>query len=288
LRRAEGHWVGAFQAMASPCEVLLGVETRREARDLARIAYREALRIETQFSRYREDGAVARINRAEGAVVTVDEETAGLLDFAAQCHAMSDGAFDITSGVLRRVWTFDGSDRVPSPEAVLEVLPRVGWSKVTWERPRLRLEPGMEIDLGGIAKEYAVDRAAALVREKTAVPLLVNFGGDIAADREDEDAWRVGIETPDRFGEASGVVRLRRGGLASSGDTRRFLLRDGVRYSHVLDPRTGWPVEHAPRSVTVLAENCTAAGLLATLALLQGEGAAAFLEAQGVRYWCGE
>ena len=103
-----------------------------------------------------------------GRPVAVDDETAHLLDYAATCHEISDGLFDITSGVLRRVWRFDGGDRVPDRRRRAEVLAHVGWHRVTWQRPALTLPAGMEIDLGGIGKEYAVDRAAALVAARTA------------------------------------------------------------------------------------------------------------------------
>ena len=81
------------------------------------------------------------------------------------------------------------------------------------------------------------------------------------------------------------MIALTAGGVATSGDSHRFLLRDGVRYSHILDPRTGWPVAHAPRAVTVFAQSCTQAGMMATLASLRGADAEAFLGAQGARYW---
>ena len=114
------------------------------------------------------------------------------------CIELSDGKFDVTSGVLRRAWRFDGSDRVPSREAVAALLPIVGWHKVRWRAPELTLEPGMEIDLGGIGKEYAVDRAAALVRPLS-THCLLNFGGDLLAlgPQSGGVPWRVGIEAAD-------------------------------------------------------------------------------------------
>jgi thiamine biosynthesis lipoprotein len=160
----------------------------------------------------------------------------------------------------------------------------------------------MEIDLGGIGKEYAVDRVLALLRTRTAQPLLVNFGGDLAVSgpRHDGSAWAVGIEQPGEPGapeaaagamapaavqRAAGVIELSAGALATSGDARRFLLKDGVRYGHILDPRSGWPVRDAPRSVTVAAPTCVEAGMLATLAMLQGREAEHWLAAQGMPYW---
>lgn len=281
--------VGRFDAMASPCEILLESADPGEAARLTRIAAGEAWRIEDKFSRYLPGNIVSRINASGGDPVEVDEETASLLDFAATLYVLSGGRFDITSGVLREAWTFDGSDRIPGAEAVTEVLQRVGWDKVTWQRPFLTMEPGMQIDLGGIGKEYAVDRVAGKLAEAAGCSAVVNFGGDLAVTREPQErkAWRVGIE-PVSAGErrAGTVLEIRTGALATSGDSRRFLLKDGVRYSHILDPRNGWPVEGAPRSVTVAADTCTQAGMLSTFAMLEGYNAEAFLDSEGVRYWC--
>lgn len=286
LRAAEGDspggWHGGFDAMASPCELLLdGVDGATAWRLLA-LAQAEALRTEHTYSRYRDDSVVAQLLAGRGRWQTVDDETAQLLDFAAQCHALSGGLFDITSGVLRRAWRFDGGTQVPTAEAVAALLPRVGWQRLRWERPRLFLPEGMELDFGGIGKEYAVDRVLALLRAETATPVLVNFGGDLACSgpRADGQAWCVGIEQPDGAGPtatAAAVLQLRSGALATSGDARRFVLHEGRRLGHVLDPRSGWPVQGAPRSVTVAAGRCVEAGLLATMALLQGEGAAPWL-----------
>jgi len=286
LKRDGDLWRGSFTAMACPCEALIDTADEAAAVRAAQAVAGEAWRIEQKFSRYRDDNIVHAINHAEGAAVQVDEETARLLDYAAHCHEISGGLFDLTSGVLRRVWKFDGSDRLPDPAAVREVLKQVGWDKVRWRPPELRLEPGMEIDFGGIGKEYAVDRAARLGAEASGAPLLANFGGDIYATgaRRDDQAWSVAIESVER-GQGTPVIQLKRGGVTTSGDARRFLLKDGVRYGHILDPRSGWPVKDAPRSVTVLEANCTQAGLLSTLAILQGMGAEKFLKKHRVTHW---
>jgi thiamine biosynthesis lipoprotein len=287
LARKDGTWRAAFDAMAGPCEVLLDVEREAEARPLAEAAAAETRRIERKFSRYRDDNVIHAINNAAGRPVVVDDETAGLLDLAARCHAVSGGRFDVTSGVLRRIWRFDGSDRIPSRKQAKALLPLIGWEKITWQRPEVTVPAGMEIDLGGLGKEYAVDRVATLIAERTNAAALVNFGGDLRAvgRRRGGQAWRVGVELPGQEKTASIGLDLEVGALATSGDARRFLQRGKVRYPHILNPHTGWPVMRAPRSVTVLGEICTEAGLLATLAMLQGDRAEEFLVEQGVRHW---
>jgi thiamine biosynthesis lipoprotein len=146
----------------------------------------------------------------------------------------------------------------------------------------------MEIDLGGIGKEYAVDRAAARAAAAAGGAVLVNFGGDLLASgpRREGRPWVVGVEDPEAPGAGPlGGLELERGALATSGDARRFVLVGGRRLGHILDPRTGWPVAGAPRSVTVMAATCIEAGTLATLAVLSGPDAAHFLEQQGVQHW---
>lgn len=287
LERSGGIHVGRFTAMASPCEVLVDTDDPDEAGSLVSLAAREARRVEAKFSRYRDDSVVGMLNRAGGRSVAVDEETAGLLDYAAACWEESGGLFDVTSGALRRAWTFDGSGRVPDPDAVAAALRHVGWHRARWDGAALAMPPGMEIDFGGIGKEYAVDRAAALLTSRSDAPVLVNLGGDLFASGPRRGAlpWIVGLDDPERTGTAAlDRIELFGGGLATTGDARRFVLHRGKRLGHILDPRSGWPVADPPASVTVLGRTCLEAGTLSTLAYLQGPRAEAFLSAQGVTF----
>jgi len=273
--------------MASPCELLIETEDPALAAAVGAIVAAEARRVEAKYSRYRADSVVGTLNARAGEPVVLDAESASLIDFAARCHALSDGAFDITSGVLRAAWRFDGSNRLPTAAEVESLRARVGFERLVWDPPALTVPAGMEIDLGGFGKEYAVDCALALARRAFGGAMLVNFGGDLAVSGPTRAGpWVVGVERPGVEGEARLILDLERGALATSGDTRRFIERDGVRYGHILDVRTGWPVQGAPRSVTVAAGSCLEAGMLATLAMLKGPGAEAFLAEQGVPNWC--
>lgn len=296
LERRGDYFVGHFDAMASSCEVLIDTSNKKLAKKITQLAADEVVRIEQKYSRYRDDSILQHIN--SGASVEVDEETARLLDYAQQLYRLSDGLFDITSGVLRRVWHFDGSDNIPPASEIEALLPLLGWNKVKWQPPRIQLPAGMEIDFGGIGKEYAADRAALSVSafiskqpsksdRKTSV--LVNLGGDLAVTgpRKNGQGWRVGVESGvDSSTTKTADFLLEKGGVATSGDANRFLEKDGRRYSHVLDPRTGWPVTGAPHAVTVIATTCTDAGMLSTLALLQGPDAENFLREQDLPYRC--
>lgn len=273
--------------MASPCEVRVDTDDPALAERLGRIAEDEARRIEQKYSRYRDDSVISRINSSGGEPFEVDDETAALLDYADNCYRLSKGRFDVTSGVLRRIWRFDGTDNVPDRRRVREILPYIGWSRVSWRNRTLTLPAGMEIDFGGIGKEYAVDSAIILIRQAADAPVLVNFGGDlrVSGPRRDNRCWKVAIESPDGSGVTASGLELASGALTTSGDARRFLLKNGVRYSHILDPRKGWPVRHAPHSVTVAAPTCMQAGVMSTLAMLQGRRAEAFLRREGVHSW---
>lgn len=290
IKRTAYGWVGSFSAMASPCEVLVecdvnDAQLESTVATMLQQVMNEAKRIEHKFSRYRTDNLVYKINHSDGQPQKVDEETARLLDFAFQCYELSDGLFDITSGVLREVWTFDGSDRVPSEQDVSAILPRVGLEKTQWDGTFFTLPKGMEVDFGGMGKEYAVDKCLQLASSFGPWPVLVNFGGDLACNgpRANDLAWQVGIESVG--GGDPARLTLKRGAMATSGDARRFLVKEGVRYSHILNPKTGQSLVGAPRSVTVAAPSCIQAGMMSTLALLQGAEAEAFLQVQAIPYW---
>lgn len=280
-----------FGAMASRCEVRLLAADLAEARRLAQAAIDEVRRIEAKYSRYRDDSVTSRINRGAGAWVGVDAETASLLAFGAALWRDSGGRFDLTSGVLRRAWDFKAR-RVPSAAEIEALLPCVGWDKVEIEggetEARVRfVQAGMEIDFGGIGKEYAADRAATMLRARGAVHGFVNLGGDVRAfgPQADGSAWRIGIQHPRKPEVLLGRVEVSQGGVATSGDYERYFEHDGQRYCHILDPRTGWPAVHW-QSVTVAAPACVAAGACTTVAMLMPvEQALEFLRGQGVQYF---
>jgi FAD:protein FMN transferase len=287
LIRQNDIWIGRFTAMASPCELLIETKDQLLAQHLLDTVAAEAWRIQQKFSRYDQNSIVWRINNANGKAISVDAETALLLNFADQCNQLSDGLFDVTSGSLGRIWKFDGSSNIPTQAQIDHELQFVGWKKIKWSKTEVQMPEGMQIDFGGSGKEYAVDRSLMLSREISNTPIVINFGGDLVVSgcRSNGSAWQVGIETPDKNNEADNVLEISAGALATSGDSRRFLIVGNKRYSHILNPFTGWPVSNAPRSVTVAGSNCVQAGMLATFGLLKGRDAAVFLEEQGVPFW---
>lgn len=285
-----GIWTGSFQAMASDCQVLLEGINQQQAEDSLRLAAIETWRIEHKFSRYQTGNLMDSINHAYDKPLDVDSETRALLNFADQCYQLSDGLFDISAGVLRKIWRFDGSANIPSNQQIQDILPLIGWHKVHWSAPSIQLPKDMELDLGGIGKEYAVDKVCLLLQQANTnnnISLLINFGGDLACSgpRLNGKAWEVAVESYQHQEKAVLNVKLSQGGIATSGDSRRFLLKDGIRYSHILNPKTGESITDAPHAVSVAAPSCMQAGMLSTMAMLQGQYAEDFLNAQEADFW---
>jgi len=257
------------------------------ARKIARAVEDEARRIELKFSRYRDSSVVSEINRNAGRTpVAVDEETDMLIESALDLAAITGGRFDPTVGALRRAWDFK-SGRVPSQDEVSALLPLVNSAAVSRrDRTVFLRRAGMEIDLGGVGKEYAVDRAAELLRQEGIRAAIVSFAGDVhtIGSRGDGRPWKVGVLDPRDRGRCRFAVRtLADAGVATSGDYERGFMKDGVRYHHILDARTGWPARGVA-SATVVAASAFRAGQFATAAFLLGaeEGLALLEETPGV------
>lgn len=291
-----------FTAMGCPNEIRLQAPVAGAEGELSRLATQlvaEVARLEARYSRYRPDSLLATINRAahRGEAVRVDGETASLLDYAAACHTQSEGCFDISAGLYNAVWRFGQGDQANAPDrATLEtqlaaLRPRVGWSRVRWRTPGDPADqigfnvPGMALDLGGIVKEYAADRLATLALAAGVAHGYVNLGGDLRliGPRADGAPWAIGLRHPRQGGALLATLNLFSGAVASSGDYERCRIVEGVRYSHLLDPRSGWPVQGLA-GVTVVAPLCVLAGSAATIAMVKGEAGPAWLADLGLAH----
>ena len=257
--------------MGSPCELKLSGEPGF-CQQVAEDCQREAARFERRYSRFTTDSITAQINAsAGGVVVPIDAECRAILEYAGVCWSLSDGLFDITSGVLRRIWT-KGRLQLPTPDELRPILALIDWQKVELSDAGVRLGmPGMEIDLGGVVKEYAADALAQRIRESVVQHAVVNLGGDIFCVGTNPEGlpWRIGIKDPDGPG-AIAQVGIANAGLATSGGYERYFNIEGKRFSHLLNPATGMPVESLA-SVSVIAEQSVVAGSIATIALLKGQ-----------------
>lgn len=271
--------------MGTSCEIQLFADDQRLANHLCKIVVADVQRLENLYSRYKADSLLSKINHvaANGGSMVVDAETAGLLDYAATCYQQSDGLFDITSGILRRAWRFDSGD-LADETLIKQLLEYVGWQKLNWQAPLLEFPvAGMELDFGGIVKEYAADRAAALCCNAGARHGFINLGGDIKliGPRPDGVPWRIGITHPRQQATLATTLALQHGAVASSGDYERFIMMNDQRYSHILNPKTGWPVRYLA-SVSVVSDFCVVAGSASTIAMLKEEQGPAWLEHLGL------
>jgi len=260
---------------------------RERAERIARACEDEARRIEVKYSRFRETSVVSEINRDAGRTpVAVDEETCRLVVAALDLVRLTGGRFDPTVGALRRAWDFK-REIVPSPDEIAALLPLVDADAVSVRDGTVFLRrAGMEIDLGGVGKEYAVDRVAELLGEEGVECAIVNFAGDVRTIgmRGDDQPWSIAVAHPRDRSRARFSISVPGGaGIATSGDYERGFVKDGVRFHHILDARTGWP-SRGVASATAIADTAFRAGRFATASFLLGpdEGLALLESARGV------
>lgn len=276
-----------FRAMACNNTIEFYAASESQAGEAANAAIAEVKRIEAKYSRYLPDSVVSRINLAAGIrPVELDAETSQLLAYADVCHQQSGGLFDITSGILRRAWDFKEA-RPPKREAIASLLPLIGWQHVERSADQVVLpKPGMEIDFGGFGKEYAADRAAAVLLSFGLRHAFVSLGGDVVVTgpQADGESWQLGIRHPRQEGQLIASLPIASGAVATSGDYERYIEFDGRRYAHILDPRTGESVQGF-QSVTAFAPTCLVAGSITTIAMLKGETIGKdWLQAVGAAY----
>lgn len=253
--------------MGSPCQIRLRASSLSHAQALCQPLIQEAWRFEAKYSRYLPTSLVSQINASAGAPLVLDSEAAAIIDYAAELYQQSDGLFDITSGVLRTAWDFS-SAQLPAAQTIQALLPNIGWQQVDWQNPKLLLPAGMQIDLGGVVKEYAADALAQCAQAQGIDSGLIELGGDIRVFGS--LAWPIGISDPRQPSRPLVQLTLEAGGFATSGNYQRYFMHAGKRYSHIFNPKTGWPVV-TPAGVSVIADNCLIAGSVSTLALLMGE-----------------
>lgn len=278
--------IGHFRAMANPCAIFVDNVEASTAHSGMRTIAEEAWRIEQKYSRYLPNSPLSKINNSQGNPTNIDSETYHLLTLADVLWQESSGKFDISSGIFRKIWQFD-QQRMPTQTQIDEQLKHVGWQRINVSEQHITLPAGMQIDFGGIGKEYAADRCAAVAPESLGNSVMINLGGDIVAKgpRADQSNWEIGIETKEGGGKVWKTIPLFRGAIATSGDVYKAIVIEGKRYGHIINARTGYPVADSPSTVTIAAPSCTEAGMLSTLAILNGKEAEPFLQEQGRPYW---
>ena len=237
-------------------------------------AFAEMERVEKAFSRHLQDSVVTRINQQAGQWVAVTEEVIVLLEQALHYSEISNGAFDITVGRLIDLWGFGtGTNQVPSEMELDEALGSVGYQglEIDADANRVRIPSGTVIDLGGIAKGYAVDRARKVLEAKGIKSGMIYAGGDITTigAKPDGSAWRVGVQHPRESEELIAIVELKSKTIVTSGDYERYFIDDGVRYHHIIDPESGYPAQGVI-SVTIYGAQAVDADALSTAVFVLG------------------
>jgi len=252
------------------------VEIRATGRDplvlhqLMEASFAEMVRIEERMSPHLPGSEVARLG--EVTEMEVSEDTRRVLELGLEVARRSHGAFDLNLGELLSLWNFTGAEpRIPEPGEIAAAIEGLGPDALSLEGRHVRKRMAyLKPDLGAIAKGYAVEAAARILRDERVQNASVNAGGDMALiGRPAGRAWKIGVRHPRRNGELLATLRLDGGAVVTSGDYERFFEVDGVRYHHLLDPRSGYPARGC-QSVTVTAEEATLADALATAAFVLG------------------
>jgi thiamine biosynthesis lipoprotein len=260
--------------MATLCRISLVEPSRAAANGYLDEALNWVADFEARYSRFLEGSIISHINAAAGREwIELDEESDRLLSLCGEMVFFTGGAFDPTSLPLIQLWNWKGNPpSIPSDRAIAEAKKRVGWNKVQRRPGAVNLPSGMCLDLGGIGKEYAVDRVLALAIKYGVENVLVDFGQDVAARGRPSGraAWHIGLENPRSPGSCWGSVGATHHAVASSGDYLRCFIHEGRRYGHIIDPRSGYPVNTGCLSVNVVAPTCTLAGILSTSAFILG------------------
>ena len=236
-------------------------------------AFAEVARIESIMSEWRADSPLSAINAAAGkGMVAVPPELRAIIERGIAYGELTDGAFDITWRGMGGLWRFDAGFVPPSTESIRAALALVEFRLIAIDRNRVGLpRAGMAIGLGGMAKGYALDRAGAVLRKLGFDDFLIDGGGDLlCSGKRQGQPWRIGVQVPrgDRR-ELMALLKLTSGAVTTSGDYERFRIVDGVRYHHIIDPRTGQPARNS-RSVTVVAPTAEEADVLATAIFVLG------------------
>ncbi|MBT8368996.1 MAG: FAD:protein FMN transferase [Deltaproteobacteria bacterium] len=238
--------------------------------------------INNSMSTYQIDSEISRFNdlKQEGQLFQISNDFFKVMKMAQTIFELSQGAWDGTVNPLVDLWGFGRTGRnreIPQKQAVAALLPDIGFDniKILENAGLLKKRRSITLDLSSIAKGYGVDQVAEIVQQAGFKDYLVEIGGEIFAcgRRKDGKLWRIGVNRPRKdaaFDEIYQVVELNHQAFATSGDYRNFFEIDGIRYSHVIDPRTGYPVSNGVVSVSIIAANCTFADGMATAVMVMG------------------
>lgn len=276
----------AFSAMGTVNEIIFSHHSASRVKEYQHAVYEWLSTFEALYSVYIASSLVSEINRSAGkSAVAIDPMTEEILALCHWYHWKTRGMFDATSGPLINVWDYHRRrDALPAESEIECARALVGWEKVERTNGHVRLPcEGMQLNIGGIGKEYAVDQLVQLADLHGINNILVSLGRDIkcVGSPPEGSGWRVGLETPDAPERCWGGVNLDKMAICCSGHYARCFTHDGVRYSHLIHPRTGYPSRAECDAVWVVAPSCVEAGILATAAaMMDRTEALAFIDAE--------
>lgn len=249
------------------------VEVTSPYKGAANTAFQEISRIEKLLSKYDPDSEISRLNRS--GELALSEDTGNVLKKAREFWRLTAGSFDVTIGPLMDLWGFTTKNyRLPEDTQIKKTLELVGFDKIIFNDENNVVKyifSGAEIDLGGIAKGYAIDRAVFKLKEKGIFSCLINAGGQVYCLGDNfGKPWRVGIKNPRKPGIVD-YLELRDKAVSTSGDYEQYFIINGRRFSHIMDPKTGYPVDRGVVAVTVVADDSTLADALSTSIFVLGK-----------------
>ncbi len=284
VRRFSGSTMGTYYTITLVAEAGQSFEFSDAAMQAAIEA--ELAQINQIMSTYIPDSELMQLNAAEvGVWQPLSAPLYDILQLSQQISGLTQGAFDVTVGPLVNLWGFgpDPDGELPTAEAIAAVQQRVGYQQLELEEQRARKQSDIFVDLSGIAKGYGVDWLGQLFDQHGVSHYLINIGGDLLARgvNPDGEPWRIAIEIPSA--ERQGIQRvvpISNVALVTSGDYRNYRQDNGQRRSHIIDPTTGYPVNHSLASVTVIADTAAEADALATAMMVMGTEAALALAEQ--------
>jgi thiamine biosynthesis lipoprotein len=272
---AQGIRKAGFRAMGTWCQLMFTEPSKSAGDYFLQQAIDWVANFEARYSRFLPTSLVSQINASAGRNwVDLDEESERLFMLCHELNFYSRGAFDPSALPLVQLWNWKTSPpRIPANAEIRNAMQFVGWSRIQRKRGAIFLpEKGMQIDLGGIGKEYAVDLVVQLAQEHGVANALIDFGQDLRVIGlpPDKPAWHVGLEDPKQPGKCWASLAIRDRAVTSSGDYLRNFTHEGRRYGHIIDPRSGYPVDNGCLVVSIVASTCTIAGFLSTTAFILG------------------
>ena len=275
LEHSNGTYRLSFTAMATHCQVAFVEPSTQSAAHFAKTLVTWVTEFESRYSRFLPSSIIGNINaRAGEGWISIDPETETIFRLCDELHFLTEQSLDPSSLPHTRLWNWKAPEPIiPNQTAIEHARTLVGWKKIQRSPGAVYLpNEGMGIDLGGMGKEYAVDQATQLAHEMGIESILVDFGQDIRAlgAPPGRPAWHIGLECPKKPGTCDKGLGIRNVAVASSGNYRRCFRKNGKTYGHIIDPRTGIPVENDVQSVTVVSSNCVLSGALTTASVILG------------------